>query len=252
MSTAVSHLLAETPLLDYRHPSIQSLVSVRGWRKLSPYDRIGAVYDFVRNEIAFGYNQGDELPASRVLADGIGQCNTKGTLLMALLRAVGIPCRFHGFTIDKPLQRGAITGVAYWLAPQRIIHSWVEVNLDGRWIVLEGFILDATYLASLQRRFPKAKRFCGYGAATPDLHAPAVEWRGEDTYIQREGIADDFGLFDDPDAFYQRHGSNLAGLKRWLYEHFIRHMMNRNVARIRATGVVTMPPATGTRPSGAQ
>jgi hypothetical protein len=39
------------------------------------------------------------------------------TLLMALLRAMGVPCRFHGFTINKALQRGAITGVAYRLAP---------------------------------------------------------------------------------------------------------------------------------------
>jgi transglutaminase-like putative cysteine protease len=228
-------LLAATPLLDVHHPDIESLVARRGWRTLSPYDRIGAVYDFVRNEIAFGYNEGDELPASRVLADGIGQCNTKSTLLMALLRAVGIPCRFHGFTIDKPLQKGAITGLAYWLAPQRIIHSWVEVSLEGRWIALEGFILDAPYLASLQRRFPQARRFCGYGAATPDLSAPGVEWRGQDTYIQKEGIADDFGVFDSPDAFYARHGSNLSGLKRWLYERVIRHAMNRNVARVRAS-----------------
>jgi len=235
MSDAMHPLLAATPLLDVHHPDIESLVARRGWRTLSPHDRIGAVYDFVRNEIAFGYNEGDELPASRVLADGIGQCNTKSTLLMALLRAVGIPCRFHGFTIDKPLQKGAITGLAYWLAPQRIIHSWVEVSLEGRWIALEGFILDAPYLASLQRRFPQARRFCGYGAATPDLSAPGVEWRGQDTYIQKEGIADDFGVFDSPDAFYSRHGSNLSGLKRWLYERVIRHAMNRNVARVRAS-----------------
>jgi len=235
MSDAMHVLLAATPLLDLHHPDIEALVVRRGWRILSPYDRIGAVYDFVRNEIAFGYNEGDELPASRVLADGLGQCNTKSTLLMALLRAVGIPCRFHGFTIDKPLQKGAITGLAYWLAPQRIIHSWVEVSLEGRWITLEGFILDAPYLASLQRRFPLARRFCGYGAATPDLSAPGVEWRGEDTYIQKEGIADDFGVFDSPDAFYARHGSNLSGLKRWLYEHIIRHTMNRNVACVRAS-----------------
>ncbi len=235
MSDAMHPLLAATPLLDVHHPDIEALVARRGWRTLSPYDRIGAVYDFVRNEIAFGYNEGDELPASRVLADGIGQCNTKSTLLMALLRAVGIPCRFHGFTIDKPLQKGAITGLAYWLAPQRIIHSWVEVSLEGRWIALEGFILDAPYLASLQRRFPQARRFCGYGAATPDLSAPGVEWRGQDTYIQKEGIADDFGVFDSPDAFYARHGSNLSGIKRWLYERVIRHAMNRNVARVRAS-----------------
>lgn len=233
MSDAQNPLLKATPLLDIQHPAIEALVTERGWRALAPYDRIGAVYDFVRNEIAFGYNEGDELPASRVLADGIGQCNTKSTLLMALLRAVGVPCRFHGFTIDKALQKGAITGLAYALAPQRIIHSWVEVWHQDRWIALEGFILDAPYLASLQRPFPQARAFCGFGAATPDLSAPGVEWRGQDTYIQREGIVDDFGVFDDPDAFYARHGSNLGGLKRWLFKHVMRHGMNANVRRVR-------------------
>ena len=229
-----SRLLQPTALLDFTHPTIEGLVAQRGWRQLSPFERIGAVYDFVRNEIAFGYNAGDELPASAVLADGIGQCNTKGTLLMALLRAVGIACRFHGFTIDKPLQKGAITGLAYVLAPRRIIHSWVEVAFEGRWVNLEGFILDAPYLTSLQRRFPGRQRFCGYGAATPDLSAPGVEWRGQDTYIQKDGIADDFGVFDSPDEFYARHGSNLSGLKRWLYTRVIRHRMNAQVRRIRA------------------
>ena len=231
---AQPRLLQPTALLDFTNPAIEAVVQERGWRQLPTFERIGAVYDFVRNEIAFGYNAGDELPASAVLADGIGQCNTKGTLLMALLRAVGIPCRLHGFTIDKPLQKGAITGIAYMLAPQRIIHSWVEVAFEERWVNLEGFILDARYLASLQRRFPGRQRFCGYGAATPDLSAPGVEWRGQDTYIQKDGIADDFGVFDSPDEFYARHGSNLSGLKRWLFTQVIRHRMNAQVRRIRA------------------
>jgi hypothetical protein len=78
----------------------------------------------------------------------------------------------------------------------------VEVWFEGRWVCLEGFILDAQYLRSLQRRFPGARRFCGFGAATRDLSAPDIEWRGQDTFIQKEGIVDDFGIFDDPDAFY--------------------------------------------------
>lgn len=231
---AQPRLLQPTALLDFTHPAIEAVVEERGWRQLPTFERIGALYDFVRNEIAFGYNAGDELPASAVMADGIGQCNTKATLLMALMRAVGIACRFHGFTIDKPLQKGAITGLAYVLAPRRIIHSWVEVAFEGRWVNMEGFILDAPYLASLQRRFPGRQRFCGYGAATPDLSAPGVEWRGQDTYIQKDGIADDFGVFDSPDEFYARHGSNLSGLKRWLYTRVIRHRMNAQVRRIRA------------------
>lgn len=187
----------------------------------------------MRNEIGFGYNEADTLPASRVLADGIGQCNTKTTLFMALLRATGIACRFHGFTIDKALQKGAITGLAYALAPRDIIHSWVEVQVEGRWINLEGFILDSPYLGSMQWRFPNATVFCGYGAATPNLQAPAVEWRGTDTYIQKDGINRDLGVFADPDAFYANHGENLSGVKRGLYRHLIRHWMNRNVERIR-------------------
>jgi hypothetical protein len=226
-------LLAATPLLDFHHPDIEALVTRRRWRALSLHDRIGAVYDYVRNEIPFGYNEGDELPASRVLADGLGQCNTKGVLLMALLRGVGVPCRFHGFTIDKALQKGAVTGLAYWLAPRSIVHSWVEVELDGRWLNLEGFILDAAYLGRLQQRFAGARAFCGYGAATPDLMNPGVDWCGRDTYIQKDGINRDFGIFDSPDAFFARHGSNLSGFKRWLFQRAVRHWMNRNVQRIR-------------------
>lgn len=223
-----------SPILDIHHPDIQRLVQARGWRALAPYARIGAVYHFVRDELAFGYNASDDLPASRVLADGLGQCNTKGTLLMALLRAVGIPCRFHGFTIAKALQRGAITGVAYQLAPPSILHSWVEVLLDGRWVRLEGFILDRPYLSALQSGFADVQgSFCGFGVATTNLQAPGVDWAGQDTFIQKEGINQDFGVFDTPDAFYRVHGVNLSGLKQWLYTRFIRHWMNRNVDNIR-------------------
>ena len=89
-------LLAPTRLLDFDAAPLADLIENRGWRDLSEYDRIGAVYDFVRNEIAFGYNRADDIPASEVFSDGYGQCNTKGTLLMALLRGVGIRCRLHG------------------------------------------------------------------------------------------------------------------------------------------------------------
>lgn len=228
--------LMPTPLLDFEHATIATLLRQRGWLELPLQQRIGAAHDFVRDEIAFGYNRSDDLPASAVLGDGYGQCNTKSTLLMALLRGLGIACRFHGFTIDKALQRGAITGLAYGLAPASIIHSWVEVWTGERWVKLEGFILDRPYLSALQQRFAGHRgAFCGYGAATPDLQCPPVEWRGGDTFIQKDGINHDFGLFDSPDAFYARHGVNLSGPKRWLYQRLIRHQMNGNVARIRGS-----------------
>lgn len=227
--------LKATPLLDFNHPSVADLVLSRDWTKLPEYERIGRIYDFVQNEISFGYNQADDIPASNVLTDGLGQCNTKGTLLMALLRKCGIPCRFHGFTIDKHLQEGAISGIAYRLAPKNIVHSWVEVWFQERWINLEGFILDRPYLASVQRRFATVEgSFCGYAIATSNLKSPSIEWNGSDTYIQKEGINHDFGVFDAPDDFYAKHAANLSGIKRFLFKHIVRSWMNGNIARIRA------------------
>lgn len=231
---AKSGLLAETRLLDFSATTIQALIDRQSWRGLPPEAAAAGIYTFVRDEILFGYNSDDALPASQILSDGYGQCNTKATLFMALLRAVGIPCRFHGFTIHKALQRGAVTGIFYHLAPNDILHSWVEVWLNGRWINLEGLILDRPYLRQLQHRFKDSSRnFCGYGAATANLCMPEVEWTGGDTYIQRDGINRDFGLYDTLDAFYAEVGTNVTGWRRWLYVHFVRHLMNSNVARIR-------------------
>ena len=72
-----------------------------GWPELKPDDRIGAVYDFVRNEIAFGYNEGDELPASRVLADGIGPFfePEPGTVLAGLLRKIDREAEITALTV---------------------------------------------------------------------------------------------------------------------------------------------------------
>lgn len=65
-----------------------------------------------------------------------------------------MPCRVHGFTIDKKLQKGAMSGLVYRLAPREIFHSWVEVLLDGVWYELEAFILDRAYLSKLQAAKP--------------------------------------------------------------------------------------------------
>ena len=96
--------LEKTELLDYDNENIQKLIYERSWMKLDELNRIKAIYNYIRDEILFGYNVDDKIKASKVLKDGYGQCNTKGILFMALLRACNIPCRIHGFTIDKKLQ----------------------------------------------------------------------------------------------------------------------------------------------------
>ena len=248
MTDTATDLLRSTPLLDYDHPSIRALIAERGWPALPPFERIGATYAFARDEIAFGYNRDDAIPASAVLADGYGQCNTKATLLMALLRALGVPCRLHGFTIHKSLQRGVVPEIAYRIAPDSILHSWVEIEWEGRWVNLEGFILDQAFLASLQKEFADRTSLCGYGAGTDCLADPRTDWTGTDTYIQRTGINRDLGLFDDPDAFYAEHRQSFGLVRGLLYRHAIRHWMNRRVAAIREGRVPSISGTGSTAP----
>jgi hypothetical protein len=65
-----------------------------------------------------------------------------------------------------------------------------------------------------------------------------VDWIGKDTYIQSDGIADDFGIYEQPDDFYSKHGSNLTGIKKVLFRYALRHLININVNKIRSNGVM--------------
>lgn len=229
----MNQYLTATKLLDFHHLTIQSLVEERGWRMLEVYQKIEHIYNYVKDEIQFGYNVDDAISASKILRDGYGQCNTKTILIMALLRAVGIPSRFHGFTLNKQVQSGVL-GVLYHISPKEIVHTWAEVQYKGQWHPLEGLILDHMYLENIQKKFKDCSgSFCGWGVGTQDLHNPETRWQGQATYIQKEGIIDDLGIYDAPDDFYVSHQQGLNLLKKFLYRYVARHYMNRNVNKVR-------------------
>lgn len=226
--------LYKTEMLDYDSDSIQELIRKKGFRDLKEFERIRSIYEYVRDEIKFGYNIDDDIPASRVLRDGYGQCNTKSTLFMALLRACDIPCRIHGFTIDKKLQKGAMTGFVYRNAPEDIVHTWVEVLFEDRWYALEAVIIDREYLDGLRDKNPDCSgSFCGYGVAVKDIKNPVTDFNRNDTYIQSEGINKDLGVFDSPDEFFAQYAQKIGFIKKVAFRLFGRHLMILNVKRIR-------------------
>ena len=68
--------LKETRILDYSNASIVKLVESRNWNQMDTVSRIKSIYNYVRDEIKFGYNLSDDIPASVVLKDGYEQCNS--------------------------------------------------------------------------------------------------------------------------------------------------------------------------------
>ena len=91
---------------------------------------------------------------------------------------------------------------------------------------------------NLQKKFSECKgAFCGYGVAVKDFQNPFIEWNSNDTYIQSEGINQDFGVYDSPDELLTEHGHNMTKCKEFAYRLIGRRLMNRNVKKIRKLNI---------------
>ena len=115
-----------------------------------------------------------------------------------------------------------------------MFHSWVEVLLEDKWYELEAFILDKSYLEKLQQTNSECTgAFCGYGVAVKDFRNPIIDFDRNNTYIQSEGINQDFGVYDSPDELLKEHHQEMSPIKAFAYRNIGRHLMNRNVKKIR-------------------
>ena len=61
----MKNYLQETPMLNYSNKSIQELIERKGWKHLDEFHRILEIYNFVRDDILFGYNINDNVTASQ-------------------------------------------------------------------------------------------------------------------------------------------------------------------------------------------
>lgn len=105
---------------------------------------------------------------------------------------------------------------------------------EEKWYELEAFILDKKYLSQLQKQFVNCTgSFCGYGVAVKDFKHPIIDFDRNNTYIQSEGITQDFGIFDSPDDLLKKHNQEISVIKNFAYRYLGRHLMNHNVKKVR-------------------
>jgi len=143
--------LEDTIQIDWQTPSVFEKATALAAGRETPVERIRALFEFVRDEIPHSFDIGaDSVPcrASEVLSAGSGLCYAKSHLLVALLRAIGIPAGFGYQRLRKdPPQTGHVlhgfTGV--FLAER---HRWIALDPRGNnAIVTTEFSLDEPSLA---------------------------------------------------------------------------------------------------------
>lgn len=126
--------LAPTPLIDSDHPAVLGFAQ-RHAQGSNDRERAVALYYAVRDGFRYDPYRCDlsaaGMKASTVIAQGLGWCVPKATLLAAASRAAGIPARL-GFAdvrnhlSTERMRQSMKTDIFYW-------HGYTEIWLDGDW-----------------------------------------------------------------------------------------------------------------------
>ncbi len=86
----------------------------------------------------------------------------------------------------------------------------------------------------MQKNFSDIKtNFCAYGVCIENFENLVIDWDLNNTYIQSKSITKDLGIFDSPDKLHEKYRQKLGVIKNMLYQNFVRHLLNRNVEKIR-------------------
>lgn len=199
--------------------------------------KVVAIHEFIK-AMPFGCVAGfDDVTAGGVLRNGYGDCHTKGTLFVALLRCVGLPARLRFVTLSSEFLYGIIA------PPDNVvIHAIGEVHLDGRWVQTDTYVADTELENSAEKLLLDQGRKLGYG-----IHLDgARQWDAFNDAHGQSVVSDqasmpvrDWGVAHDPEQFYANASD--PSLKRgWLTRAkwmLAAGLVNRRTQQVRLSGL---------------
>ena len=224
-------------LADINHPLVQKVAKELTSAENTRVGKLERIFQFVRDDILFGFPpEGDFVKASQTIARGYGQCNTKGTLFLALSAAAGVPARLHYSRISKEIQHGFFTGIFYKLMPNEITHSWVEVEIDGTWQPIDSYINDLELHHAAVRELTQKGWKTGFSVSRAAGEPSAELVLDGAHYSQMAAVIGDQGIWDEPSEFFD--GPNYLNrpslIKQWLYRLYL-PIVNRRIKDIRTS-----------------
>lgn len=152
-----------------------------------------AMFNFVRDEISFGFTgRFDNASPDETLTLRRGHCNPQGALFASLCNAVGLPARQRFVAIGSDVLRGVLDG----FTPPRLLHSYVEVDIDRATRRLDAYIIGRKLFDAASERLRDEKEAAGYGLSS----SGTIDWDGtSDAFVQMTGTPlQDYGPYDTP------------------------------------------------------
>jgi hypothetical protein len=189
-----------TRLLDLDDPKLRIQALRITQLATSQAQKAVLVHDFVKS-IPFGCVAGfNHVAAGAVLRAGHGDCHTKGTLFVAMLRSAGVPARMRFVTLSSAFLKGIID-----VPRGSITHAIAEAYLDGRWLQTDTYVTDTPFEACAISLLRRQGARLGYG-----IHVRGKQfWNGRQAAHGQYADSDlsslpmrDWGVAHDPEHFY--------------------------------------------------
>lgn len=222
-------------LADFQHPLVSKKAEELTKGCLTLKEKIAAIFYYVRDDIKFGFPlAADFIKASETILLGYGQCNTKGTLFLALCKALNIPARLHFSTIKKEIQKGLFAGIAFWLLPKYLSHSWIELKVENHWIKVDTYINDEAFYCGAIEALQNKGWDTGYSVSCAKT-SPSIELDfANEQSIQMDAVVADHGNFLEPMDYYQSklYKNRPGWFKKIAYRLWIKSI-NRKVEKLR-------------------
>ena len=222
-------------LADYSHPLVRAKAQELTAGETTVRGKLEKLFFYVRDGIAFGFPpDGDLVKASATIELGYGQCNTKGTLYLALCKALGIRARQHFSLIRKGIQRGLFPGWFYRLMPEGISHSWLEVEVNGTWRRLDAYINDQAFYLGGKQALREKNWTTGYSVSCSKNASSSDFDLEREKFVQMDAVVEDQGVWQEPAEYYSTdlYKNRPNALKLFLYRLVIAGV-NRRVAETR-------------------
>lgn len=224
-------------LADYKHPIVKSKANVLIQGQKSLRDKVSAIFYYVRDDIKFMFpKEGDFVKASKTIEDGFGQCNTKTTLFLALCKAVEIPARVHFSLIKKDIQKGLFSGIALWLMPKELSHSWVEIEVNGKWLKIDSYINDAQFYKGAKNKLEEKSWTIGYSIACSKNESSIDLDFDTEKFVQMDAVTEDQGVYDEPMEYYNssKYKNRPNDIKLFIYKLWV-NKINKKIEELRCS-----------------
>lgn len=195
----------------------------------TPREAAVKIYHFARDEILFATGGDVGKKASQTLKTKKGPSLLKGSLMIAMLRAAGIPARYRLIDADESKVRGIVDDLSYKLFPLMrvlarnhvILHIIPQVYLDGIWLDADP-LFDKNFFAGLKRRRVAILK-----------NVNSIDWDGTTNISpQNNFIKKELGVFANADKILRDWTRGIRYLYyTGLYYPFDRYIINTRKRR---------------------